>query len=426
VCAALVLLAVALAVRLGYVDATPGYGLRHDARDYDVHARSIAQGEGFSKTLAYGRPTAFRPPGYPYFLAGVYRLAGVERAGTPRRIHAARVAQAVVGTVAVGLVGLLAAQLWGAAIALAAMGLAAVYLPLVLVGGSVMSEPLFVMLMLAALVAAVQHRRSAHRLRFAVLAGVLAGLAVLTRANAVILLLPLAAAVWDGRPRLARRSLAAPAALGVAAVLTIAPWTIRNAIELNSFVPVSTQLGSAMAGTYNDAARHDRENPASWRSLRWVPDYAGLFARVRELPEATLERELRRAALGYAREHPAYVAEVVWWSTLRTLELAGHDRSRATAATISIDHRWADRGIVCFWVFALLALAGALTRRARAAPAFVWAVPALLFLSVAFLVVETPRYRAAIDPFVILLAALAVAAAVGRVRGVLSSRLTTS
>jgi 4-amino-4-deoxy-L-arabinose transferase-like glycosyltransferase len=424
--AALLLLAAALALRLGYVEATPDYGLRHDARDYDVHARSIAQGEGYSKTLAYGRPTAFRPPGYPYFLAGVYRLAGVERADTRRRVHAARVAQAVVGTVAVGLVGLLAAQLWGAGVALAATGLAAAYLPLILVGGSVMSEPLFVMLMLAALVAAVQHRRSAHRLRFAVLAGVLAGLAILTRANAVVLLLPLAAAVWDGGPRLARRALAAPAALLAAAALTVAPWTIRNAIELESFVPVSTQLGSAMAGTYNDAARNDRENPASWRSLRWVPDYAELFRRVRGLPEATLERELRKAAVRYAREHPGYVAEVAWWSTLRTLELAGHDRSRATAATISIDHRWADRGIVCFWVFALLAVAGAVTRPARTAPRFVWAIPALLFLSVAFLVVETPRYRAAIDPFVILLAALAVTAAARVVRERLPARLTTS
>jgi hypothetical protein len=33
-----------------------------------------------------------------------------------------------------------------------------------------------------------------------------------------------------------------------------------------------------------------------------------------------------------------------------------------------------------------------------------------MYLGVVFLVVETPRYRTAIDPFVILLAALALAA----------------
>jgi 4-amino-4-deoxy-L-arabinose transferase-like glycosyltransferase len=418
----LLIVVAALALRLGYVAATPDYELRHDARDYDVHAVSIARGEGFSDRIAYGRPTAFRPPGYPYFLAGVYLLAGVERADVDRRERAARVAGAVVGAVAVGLLGVLAWQLLGAGIALLSAALAAAYVPLVLVGAAVMSEALFVAFMLAALVAVMAHRRSAHKLPFAVAAGVLAGLAILTRANALVLLLPLAVAVWDGRPRRAWRSLLAPAALVVAAILTVAPWTVRNAVELDAFVPVSTQLGSALAGTYNDAARDDEENPASWRSLRRVPDYAELFARVRETPEAQLERELRRKALRYAADHPGYVAEVALWSGLRTLDLAGRDRSRATAATISIERDWADAGVVCFWAFALLALGGACTRRARQVPGFVWAVPVLLLLSVIFLVVETPRYRAALDPFVVLLAALGLAGAASRAR----RRLTES
>ena len=56
----------------------------------------------------------------------------------------------------------------------------------------------------------------------------------------------------------------------------------------------------------------------------------------------------------------------------------------------------------------MLAVIGAFDRRARAAPLWVWAVPLLMYLSVVFLVVETPRYRTAIDPFIVLLAALAV------------------
>ena len=62
--------------------------------------------------------------------------------------------------------------------------------------------------------------------------------------------------------------------------------------------------------------------------------------------------------------------------------------------------------MICFWIFALLALFGATTRRARAAPLWLWTVPLLMYLSVVFLVVETPRYRTAIDPFIVLLAAL--------------------
>jgi len=417
--ACLLLVALALVLRLAYLDATPGHVLQYDEHDYDGHAVSIAAGHGFSDTLAHGRPTAFRPPGYPYLLAGVYRVAGVDRAAVAERVRVARVAQAVIGTLAVALIGLLAAQLWVRTEGLTAMALGAVYVPLITVGGAVMSEPLFVVLALAALCAAVQHRRSAHRWRWLVLAGALGGLAVLTRANGVVLLPALALAVWGGSERarghapgrFTRTALVPPALLVAIALVVVSPWTIRNAVVLHSFVPVSTQLGSALAGTYNDQARGDR---GAWRSIRHVPAFAQLWRRVATTPEPEVERELRAASLHYIRRHPAYVAEVGFWNTVRLLDLAGLKRSRATAATIGIDERWADAGVTCFWLFAALALGGALTARARRTPLFVWAVPALLTLSVVFLVVETPRYRTAVDPFVVLLAALPVSAAARR------------
>jgi 4-amino-4-deoxy-L-arabinose transferase-like glycosyltransferase len=412
--AAVALVVGALALRIAYVDATPGYTARHDARDYDVHAISIAEGQGFSKTIAYDRPTAFRPPGYPYFLGGVYKVFGVERAPDPRRYRVARIAQAFVGTAIVVLVGVVAAQLWGPIVALVALALTAVYVPLITVGGAIMSEPLFDAFMLASLVAVLAYRRSPHRYRWAVLAGVLGGLATLTRANAMILLLPLAVAVWDGRPWRSRTAIGPPLALLVAAALTIAPWTIRNAFELHAFVPVSTQFGSALAGTYNDAARADTQNPAAWQGIKHVPEYGDLFRHIHQIPEAKLDHELRVSSERYIREHPTYVAKVGWWNTRRMLDLASQRRSRATAATITIDHKWADRGVLCFWIVAALALAGAVAGAARGTPRFVWAFPALMFLSVVFLVVETPRYRTPIDPFLVLLAAAALVAGVRR------------
>ncbi|MEA2248482.1 MAG: hypothetical protein QOH46_3011, partial [Solirubrobacteraceae bacterium] len=267
----------------------------------------------------------------------------------------------------------------------------------------------FCVFMLGCLIAALRHRRSAHRIRWALAAGFLAGLAILTRANALILLLPLALALWDGRPRMSARALVAPVVMLVMAIMVVSPWSIRNAVKLHTFVPVSTQLGSAMAGTYNDAARTDPDHPASWRSIRTVPEYADLWAALPRTPEATLERRLRARSIRYAREHPGYVAQVAMWTTLRGLDLTGLRWSRHTAATVSIDRRWADAGVYCFWLFALLALGGAFTRLARRPPGFVWAFPLLMYLSVVFLVIETPRYRTPIDPFIVLLAALAIA-----------------
>ena len=406
--AAWLILLLALVLRVGYVAVTPDYVLVHDALDYDRAAASIAKGDGWPTSRAPDRPTAFRPPAYPVLLAGVYKVAGVEDAPKADRVVPARILGIVISTLIVLLIGVVARQLWGRRVQLLAMAGGAVYIPLIVVGAAVMSEPLFALLLLGALAAAIQHRRSTHQWRWVFLSGVLAGLTCLTRANALVLLLPLGLAVWTVRPRFSPRALAAPALLCVLALLTISPWTIRNYVVFDRFIPVSTQLGSALAGTYNDQARLDKENPASWRSIRHLPDYRAFYARLPETPEPEAEDILRARSKAYIREHPAYVATVAKWTTLRMFELGGLDWSRHTASTISVGPGWANAGVICFWVFALLALAGAFTKLARRTPFFVWLIPILLYLSVVFLVVETPRYRTGIDPFIVMLAALAL------------------
>ncbi len=416
--AAWALLAVALIARFAFIAATPGYELVHDARDYDRHAISIANGEGYPPARAPGRPSAFRPPAYPHLLAGAYVLAGVERGSTlEERARVARGLGAIIGVGIVGLIGLLAALVWDRRVALVAMGLAAIYLPLVYVNGSAMSEPLFALLVLAALAVVAAARPSPHRYRWALAAGVLAGLTVLTRANALVLLAPLAFAVWHA-PRRSWRSLGPPAVLVAVTLLTVSPWTIRNAVVFDTFVPVTTQFGSAFAGTYNDMARNDREQPASWRSLRWIPEYRDIWADVRRTPEPEFERRIRARAFDYIAEHPGYVLTVAYWNTRRMLDTTGLKWSGHTLATIGVPRRYAPPMLACFWLFAVVALVGAFTRGARRAPLWLWSVPVLLYLSVVFLVFETPRYRTGIDPFIVMLAALALCAAYDRVRAV--------
>ena len=409
---AVLLLVAAFGLRAGYMALTPGYEIVHDARDYDWHARSVANGDGFSKGIT-GKPTAFRPPGYVYLLGGAYRVFGVQNASDAERIRIARWLGVILGTLGVALTGAIAARLWGRRPGLAALALAAVYVPAILVSEALMSEQLFVVLMLAALLTVLSP--SPHRYRVAALAGLLGGLAVLTRANGAILLLPLAFAVWRG-------SVGPPAVLVAVALLTVTPWTIRNERELGAFVPVTTQLGWALAGTYNDEAQQDTVNPASWRAVRRIDEYRPINRLYPTTPEAEMERLLREAGLDYIRAHPRYVADVAYWNTRRLLDLASRDWSRHTASTISVPPGWADAGVLCFWLFAVLALAGALIARPRA-PLFVWAVPLLMYLSIVLLAAETPRYRAPLDPFVILLAAALVARTRARPRAAVPARV---
>lgn len=403
-----VLVALALLVRLAVILATPEYRPQTDAADYDRHAVAIAQAGDYPQSVLApgGGPTAFRPPAYPLALAATYAVAGT--GDEQRRWDAGRILNALLGALAVALLALLARRLWGRGAALVAGGLAAVHPPLVLVGSSLMAEPLYVALVLTATLAALAQRDAPGGVRWALAAGVLAGLAALTRSNGLIVLLPLALLAWTARPRWSRRALAAPAAMVAAFALTLAPWTVRNAVVLDAFVPVSTQSGFALAGTYNDQAREFRGFRAFWLPPERVAALRPAY-RDRSLSEAELSGVLRGRASDYVRQNPGYPAEVALVNGLRALNLQGPEVERYLAPFEGYPEDLATASVYAFWVLAAIALAGAFTRAARAAPRALWLLALVLgFSSVLFL--GLTRYRAPADPYLILLATAALMA----------------
>jgi 4-amino-4-deoxy-L-arabinose transferase-like glycosyltransferase len=330
-------------------------------------------------------------------------LAGVHVAGDPlpvERWTRARVANALLGTLAVALVGLIAMHFWSRRVALVAMAVMAVDLPLILVGGSLMSDTLFVTLVLGAVLVALLSRTARRPIASAAGAGVLIGLATLTRPTGLVLAIPLGVAVAGRSPRRP----AAALVLVVATALTIAPWTVRNAVEMRAFIPVSDFIGSWLAGTYNDQARADEQHPGSSQTF-----VAGEFDDLDGVPEVERQQELTRRAVGYAADHPGYVAQVLLHNTMRLLNLEGASWWRWQGRTMSLPVWAADAAAYAFYLLALLALAGALTPAARRAPAWLWLAPILLFASV-ILAGSAIRYRAPIEPFLALLAALALTA----------------
>lgn len=396
------ILVVAVAARLLVVAGTPDYAPGADPADLDRIAISISEGQGYPDSSVAPGPTALRPPLYPTFLALVYR-------GTGQRYTAARAAGALLGALTVALLGLLALRVWGGRAALAAMALAAVYPPFLVLSGSLLTENLFLPLVLAALLAALHGAEAGDgRLRWALLAGALAGLAVLTRANGALVLVPLVLAVW-GVPRVSRRGLAAPVAVVVAAVVVVAPWTVRNAAVFDAFVPVSTQAGFTAAGTYNDFTRAQDEYPGAWRPPTFDSRLGPLFSS--GLDEAELESRLSSESVSYALDHPGYVAEVAVRNALRMFHLGGWGYDRAIAGDRNGPELPAA-GFVLFYALVVLALAGACLPEARRAPRWLWLTP-VLFASVV-LIAGFVRYRAPIDLFIVLLAAIALARLAGR------------
>jgi 4-amino-4-deoxy-L-arabinose transferase-like glycosyltransferase len=392
------LLLLALLVRVAYVLHTRNFWTNIDASSYNLLASGLAQGHGWVLGSS-----AYRPPGYPFFLAGVYLVFGVPHTSwtDPRLVQAV-----LLSTVTVGLIGLMAWQVAGRGAALISMAIGALYTPLVLVGASLMTEALFVPLVLGATNCALYSRRAQHSRRWVVAAGFLTGLAALTRGNGLVVGLALALVVWGAKPRLSWRAVASPALLLVVMCLTVLPWTVRNAIAQHAFIPVTTELGTTLGGEYNTAS-------AKHHFLWQIGGYHNYDAikHDKSISEATRDSRLTSAVINYLEQHPTYLPQAIFWNTMRLWDLQGPlVWQRSARADTDATAAFSDLGAYSFWLVGLFAIGGLFTRAARRVPRSLWAVPFLIWLSEAAITTGTPRFEAALDPFVIMLAAFAVQA----------------
>ncbi len=221
---ALVLL-VALALRVALWDNLPRQGLISDEAEYLAAADWLAQGRDFTWHQGW---LWTRAPLYPLFLAAHMRLFGFDLAPI-------FVSQTGLSLLNVALVYLLARQVVGdrlpGAAALAAL-LAALYLPFAVYPQLVLGETLYLTLLLGAFF--LLGRWSAHpagRGVWLLLAGVLLGLATLTRGLTLGCVPLVAGWAWFGtrRHREGRgaRSLAAPALLLLLCAATVLPWSLH-------------------------------------------------------------------------------------------------------------------------------------------------------------------------------------------------------
>jgi 4-amino-4-deoxy-L-arabinose transferase-like glycosyltransferase len=250
------ILALGLGLRLD--NAWKGRDPVFDAGAYATIAANLDRGEGFTLGRAATQPASNYSPGLPLFAAGLYRLSG----GVHERL--ARVILALLGTLSILFAYLLAHHLRrslhrthqgvfdasSAVAGLVAAGAVAIYPALLEYQGMLMGEPLAATLLSGA-VLAMLWAADDGRWRW-LLPGLLFGALALVRPEylAVAVLASLVLLVKDRRGDF-RASLAHAAILLAGLAIVVAPWTIRNAIALDRFVPVSTGGGQVLfAGSY--------------------------------------------------------------------------------------------------------------------------------------------------------------------------------
>jgi 4-amino-4-deoxy-L-arabinose transferase-like glycosyltransferase len=315
--ALLVIFLLALGVRLAVVAYTgPTTARFGDALTYQLAARALADTGSYPlKTEAF----YFRPPGYVVFLT-------IITLGRPERVLVAKLASALLGAFAAVILVAIAARLLGwREIAIAAGVGAALDPSLVMVSSDVQSEPLFLVLLLSAgfLLLASADRPSST---LAVAAGCLVGLAILTRPSALLVAPLLAATLFDRRwPLRARAHIATAAVLG--AVLTVAPWLVRNAVVYREFVPVSDTGGVLFYLGNSDLMMRFYDVRSRLEYNRWSDDaYRMLDDRLSDLRAAgiaspgAISRALRQEVLARISSEPVWAARLYLrklWDWLR-------------------------------------------------------------------------------------------------------------
>jgi 4-amino-4-deoxy-L-arabinose transferase-like glycosyltransferase len=201
----------------------------YDGLGYDILAMNLLRGKGY----AGDAPTAFRPPGYPLFLAGIYGLFG-------HRYGAVRVMQVLVDAVTCVLLYFVGKKLFDRRVGLvAALGLSLYPLQIYMVG-QFYSETLSFFFQMVALWSATLLPERWH-VAVPLMMGVLLGATALTRPTAT-LWIPLML-LWVFYMSLKAREVTRIALVVLGLLLAFGPWTVRNYLEFRAFVPISSLGG---------------------------------------------------------------------------------------------------------------------------------------------------------------------------------------
>jgi hypothetical protein len=234
--------AVALVARLAFAFGYwVGKPLNNDELEYLHLGRSVAAGQGFTYAPVSGERVGAagygRAPLYPLF------ISIMARATSPATlVPAVKAAQCVLGALAVWLIAMIAKRAAGSRAQVAAGWIAALYPPLVWLPSFLFSESLYVVLALANVLwldaaMAKWENPAPAKVRGVLIAGVLAGVSALTRPAHVFFVG--VTALW----LLVRRRPLQAAAFVAAALLTIAPWTLRNYVTYGRPVLIASEGG---------------------------------------------------------------------------------------------------------------------------------------------------------------------------------------
>jgi 4-amino-4-deoxy-L-arabinose transferase-like glycosyltransferase len=296
-------LSMAFALRCGWVGLAtldPSDGQYFDMVFYHISALQLAAGNGY--TRLDGTPTAVWPPLYPVLLAVVYALSDGS-------FLLGKLANALFGTFTALFTYLIGCRLVSRRVGLLAAAFFAACPDDIFFSNFVMSEPAFGAIFTggAWLFTVLNQRRpAAGAFSWFALGGAVA-LASLTRGVAAAWLgVPIL--IWIAGSRSLRASSRQAAALLLGFACVLAPWTIRNALQMGAPIPIATSLGRTLGHAHSPFQR----GGASPKGLLYWRRIADRFEHLPQPQrELTVNRVLTRLSLEYMLTHPGHELRIL-------------------------------------------------------------------------------------------------------------------
>ncbi len=280
----------------------------HDPLFYEHLATNLADGYGYVGES--GLPTAYYPPGYPLLLGAVFTV--VLHTPIPDNLPmAGSVMNLVFGTATILVVGLLGRRVFGPWVGALAATVVAAFPSLILHTSLLLSETTFNFFLMVTLLVLLWnpwrvHAPGQNRI---VAVGMLAGFCVLIRPVALPVLVAFALGMWlVSTSRRATVERVGLLVLGVAAI--VLPWTARNLVAMDAFVPISTNTGDNLCIGNHEGATGGFALPEScFEGLPPFPQDGGDVVR---------NAETTSRALSWMAANPLEQPSLVWWRTYYT------------------------------------------------------------------------------------------------------------
>ncbi|GIO34907.1 MULTISPECIES: ArnT family glycosyltransferase [Paenibacillus] len=236
-----VILLIAVYLRIDFLTSVK-HNVSHDSVYYDEMVKRLIE----KGVYAYKAetPNAQVAPGFPLFMAGIYKLVDYTHHDPFPYLRYANLLLSMVNLV---LIYFIACKLVNARIGLIATGAAATNPPFIWANGAILTEVLATFLFLSYIyrqLRAIQTGRG----RDSLIAGALLGCTALVRPEFLPVVVPIYLFYWLWTKNRAAWKLLLLACIGLSIVMS--PWWIRNLVTLNKVVLTATQTNPFHAGTY--------------------------------------------------------------------------------------------------------------------------------------------------------------------------------